>query len=316
MFFLFLSSAANQFKVKETEYVCSLTTPMDHLVILPPSDIRAFGLNRVISFGELHIGVVSDENIHLFSQHDTFKDSEVSIANYDEQTNPVWPLSQISNSNSFKYPPQAGRGVDVYVVDTGITVEHVEFEGRAKFGLNMFPYDNEDKQNRDLNGHGTHVAGIVGSKTYGVAKAVNLIAVKALSKSGNSRWSCVLDALQWIYLNAKDKCNPAVINMSLSGAKNDATNKVLNELVDKGITLIAAAGNSKADSCKYTPASADKVITVGSVSQSLKFSQFSNYGLCLDILAPGELIASLGKDTTSKNVFKSGTSMAAPHVVV
>eukprot|EP00835_Amoeboradix_gromovi_P001895 NODE_97_length_21155_cov_0.234850.p5 type:complete len:347 gc:universal NODE_97_length_21155_cov_0.234850:1973-3013(+) len=316
-FFLLISSSfSGQIQFDASSYVCSLDGPLNNLVILPETDINAFGLQKVVSFGDLHIGVVKDENAHLFAQHSIFKDNEVHITNYDEQTNPVWPLAQISNSNSFKFPPQAGLGVDIYVIDTGVTTAHVEFEGRAKWGLNMFPYDPSDKANSDLNGHGTHVAGIAASKTYGVAKKSNIIAVKALSQTGNSRWSCILDALQWVYLTQKTSCNPVVINLSLSGAKNEAINKVLNDLVDKGLTIVTAAGNSAGDSCIYTPASADKTITVGSVSQNKIFSRFSNYGMCLDLLAPGESIASLGTGTTTKNIFKSGTSMASPHVVI
>eukprot|EP00834_Sanchytrium_tribonematis_P000741 NODE_14_length_51535_cov_1.125049.p19 type:complete len:334 gc:universal NODE_14_length_51535_cov_1.125049:35388-34387(-) len=304
-----------QLKLDASTYVCSLTGPVNNLVILPKSEISTFGLEKVVSFDDLRIGVVSDENLHMFNQYDHFKDEEVTIANYAKQTSAGWPLMQISNSDTFKYPPQAGAGVDVYIIDTGVSIQNTELEGRATFGLNMFSYDSADKANDDLNGHGTHVAGIVASKTYGVAKKANIIAVKALSRTGNSRWSCVLDALQWVYLTSKGKCNPAVVNMSLSGAKNVAINTVLNDLVTKGLTIVAAAGNSAADSCQYTPASADKIITVGSVSQSRTFSRFSNYGMCLDILAPGEQIASLGPGTTTKNVFKSGTSMASPFVV-
>ena len=308
---------ADQVTMDDATPVCSLTGPLNtHMVILPASEIRAYGVERVVSFGDLHVGIVHDDNVHLFNQHDIFRDDAVEITNYDQQATAGWPLQQISNSKAYKFPPQAGQGVDVYIVDTGVTTNHVEFGGRASWGLNMFPYSPSDKANADLNGHGTHVAGIVASKTYGAAKKANIIAVKALSASGNSKWSCILDALQWIFTHQQGTCNPVVVNLSLSGAKNDAINAVLNNLVSKGLTIVAAAGNSGADSCKYTPASADLILTVGSISQSLVFSRFSNYGLCLDVLAPGEQIASLGTGVTQVNVYKSGTSMASPFVVI
>ena len=78
------------------------------------------------------------------------------------------------------YDGHGGEGVDAYVIDTGVNVNHVEFEGRAKWGKTI-PLNDEDI---DANGHGTHCAGTIASRKYGVAKKANLFAVKVLSDAG------------------------------------------------------------------------------------------------------------------------------------
>jgi subtilisin family serine protease len=108
---------------------------------------------------------------------------------YVTQSSSTWGLSRISHQNrqsgsySYTYDDSAGAGTCVYVVDTGIATTHPEFEGRATFLANFAG----DGQNTDGNGHGTHCAGTIGSKTYGVAKKTKLYGVKVLDASGSVR---------------------------------------------------------------------------------------------------------------------------------
>lgn len=108
---------------------------------------------------------------------------------YVAQAPSTWGLARISNQDRgntlYTYDDSAGSGTCVYVIDTGIATSHPEFEGRAAFLANFAG----DGTNTDGNGHGTHCAGTIGSKTYGVAKKTQLYAVKVLDASGSVRYT-------------------------------------------------------------------------------------------------------------------------------
>ena len=99
----------------------------------------------------------------------------------------------LSTFTRYIYDPRGGEGVDVYVIDTGINVNHVEFEGRASWGKTI-PQNDVDE---DGNGHGTHCAGTIASRKYGVAKAANVIAVKVLGSNGSGTMSDVVAGVEW-----------------------------------------------------------------------------------------------------------------------
>jgi subtilisin family serine protease len=117
-------------------------------------------------------------------------DAHLEKKAYVTQASSTWGLARISHaargSTSYTYDSTAGAGTCAYVIDTGIYTAHTEFEGRATFLANYAG----DGQNTDGNGHGTHCAGTIGSKTYGVAKKTKLYAVKVLDASGSVRWNC------------------------------------------------------------------------------------------------------------------------------
>jgi subtilisin family serine protease len=200
-----------------------------------------------------------------------------------------------------------GAGVTAYVIDTGILASHVEFGGRATQEYNSVSGD----PNQDCNGHGTHVAGTIGSTQYGVANKVKLVGVKVLSCQGRGTWSGVIAGINWVKANAK---KPATANMSLGGGKSLAVNNAVNALVASGVTTVVAAGNSNRDACGYSPASQPNAITVASTTSTDYRSSFSNWGSCVDIFAPGSSIAApwIGSNTAIRTI--SGTSMASPHV--
>lgn len=231
---------------------------------------------------------------------------------YVLQQNPVWGLDRIDQKpnvlNSKYYSTSTGGiGADVYVVDTGIDIAHPEFEGRAVWGGNFV-----GGVNTDCNSHGTHVAGTVGSKTYGVSKKVKLVAVKVLDCSGGGSFSGVLKGLEFVANSAKTSKRPSIVNMSLGGPKSTATDKVIANLEAIGVSVVVAAGNENADACNVSPASNVLAVSVGAITRQNTKAGFSNWGKCVTILAPGAQILSTIPGGKTKEL--QGTSMASPHV--
>jgi len=234
------------------------------------------------------------------------------------QSNSVWGLNRISErepelSGDYHYE-YSGASVTAFIVDTGIRITHEQFEKRATWGANFVG----DGLNDDCNGHGTHVAGTVGGRDYGVAKKVTLVAVKVLGCSGSGTWTGVISGIQFA---GNSKLRPAVANMSLGGLRTQAVNDAIKAAVAMGVVFAVAAGNDNSDACNYSPASEPSAISVGATTiadigtqQEDRRSSFSNYGQCVDILAPGSLVKSAwhSSDTATNTI--SGTSMAAPHV--
>jgi aqualysin 1 len=203
----------------------------------------------------------------------------------------------------------SGSGVSVYIIDTGIRTTHVDFGGRAVWDFNAVKGSNNP--DTDCMGHGTHVAGIVGGTTYGVAKDVSLHAVKVLDCTGNGRWSWVIAGIDWVTAHAS---KPAVANMSLGGDYDQAANDAVAGSVASGITYSIAAGNSSTDACTFSPASEPTALTVGATTKLDAQASYSNFGSCVDLYAPGSFILSDWNWSDTAAVYLSGTSMASPHV--
>ncbi|HVI00124.1 MAG TPA: S8 family peptidase, partial [Enhygromyxa sp.] len=210
--------------------------------------------------------------------------------------------------SSYKYSWD-GSGVHVYIVDTGIETKHSEFGGRAKATYDSYRKKGNKSFAQDCHGHGTHVAGIVGGKTYGLAKDVTLHSVRVLDCNGSGSWSRLIAALDWIADNAQ---KPAVVNMSLSGSPSSFVDQAVENLVDEGVVVVVAAGNKNTSACNYSPARAPGAITVAASNSLDQRASFSNYGSCVDMYATGTNIRSAWLKGT--NTTASGTSMSAPHV--
>jgi len=202
-----------------------------------------------------------------------------------------------------------GTGVDAYIVDSGIRITHQEFGGRASSG---FDFVNNDNNADDCNGHGTHVAGTVGGTTFGVAKNVNLIAVRVLDCAGSGSSAGLLSGIDFVTQN---HTGPTVANMSLGfNGVVQSIDDAVTASIAAGVSYALAAGNSNVDACGSSPGRTPNAITVGSTTMTDARSSFSNFGTCVDIFAPGSDITSAGfTDDTATNTI-SGTSMAAPHV--
>jgi len=233
---------------------------------------------------------------------------------YVTQSSATWGLARLSHvnkgSSSYTYDDSAGSGTCAYVIDTGIYTAHPEFEGRATFLANYAG----DGQNSDGNGHGTHVAGTIGSKTYGVAKKTKLYAVKVLDSSGSGTNSGVIAGINFVASDSKTRSCPngAVANMSLGGGKSTAVNSATANVVSAGVFMAVAAGNDGANAQNYSPASEATAFTVGATDSSDAKASFSNYGAVVDAFAPGVSILSTWNNGGTNTI--SGTSMATPHV--
>src|SRR5438477_7659440 len=225
---------------------------------------------------------------------------------------PSWGLDRIDQrslplSNSYTYPSTAAT-VHAYVIDTGIRITHQDFGGRAQYG-----YDAVDNNTvaDDCNGHGTHVAGTVGGTSYGVAKQVQLVAVRVLDCSGSGTYSQIVAGIDWVTAHA---VKPAVVNMSLGGPADSFLDDAVSASIASGITYAVAAGNSNTDACGTSPARVPTAITVGATDKTDTRASFSNYGSCVDSFGPGVNITSAAKTSDSATAVMSGTSMATPHV--
>ncbi|RPB02443.1 subtilisin-like protein [Choiromyces venosus 120613-1] len=210
-----------------------------------------------------------------------------------------------------------GKGVDIYVVDTGVNVNHIDFDGRAKFGFTF------DGNKTDTEGHGTHCAGTAGSTSFGLAKAANIIAVKVLSGASGSS-SDILMGIDWVISNHDKRKTAAdfrgsVASMSLgSPTRSVAMEEAVKSASAAGIHFSVAAGNENQNSCNASPAAASlgtDVLSVGAVNVRDQRSSFSNFGQCVSVYAPGEQVTStwVGGSNDVINTI-SGTSMACPHV--
>jgi subtilisin family serine protease len=225
---------------------------------------------------------------------------------------PSWGLDRIDQSylpldNSYTYPTTASN-VHAYVVDTGIRVTHSEFGGRAAAGFDAVTTGGTAD---DCNGHGTHVAGTIGGSTYGVAKGVQLVAVRVLDCTGAGDDAKVIAGIDWVTQHA---VKPAVANMSLGGSVSPALNDAVTRSIASGVTYAVAAGNEGWNACKNSPASVPEAITVGATDNTDRRPAFSNVGPCVDVFAPGfGITSSWNTDNSATNTI-SGTSMAAPHV--
>ncbi|KAF2664033.1 cuticle-degrading protease from Paecilomyces Lilacinus [Microthyrium microscopicum] len=235
------------------------------------------------------------------------------MATEGSESGAPWGLGRISHrtkgSSTYLYDDTAGAGTCSYIIDTGIHTSHPEFEGRATFVKNFAGTALDDD-----NGHGTHVAGTIGSKTYGVAKKTKLYAIKVLDADGSGSWSDVIAGIQLSVTDSKTRSCPKgiVVNMSLGGDKSQSVNDAVASAVDAGLFYAVAAGNEAADLSTTSPASEPKAFAVGATDNTDAMASFSNYGTTLGVFAPGVDILSTWNDGKTNTI--SGTSMATPHI--
>jgi subtilisin family serine protease len=240
-------------------------------------------------------------------------EDDLEVSTFAVQKPAPWGLDRIDQrllplSNSFDDKDLGGLNTYSYVVDTGIDATNVDFEKRVAPGFTAIL---DGRGSADCNGHGTHVAGTIAGKQYGVAKASTLIPVRVLDCTGSGSYSTVISGLDWIAANHRAG-DAAVVNMSLGGSASSTLDGAVKNLITKGIHVVVAAGNSNADACNYSPARVPDAITVGATTSADARASYSNTGSCLDLFAPGSLITSAWLGTTSTQTI-SGTSMAAPH---
>ncbi|KAK9480290.1 peptidase S8/S53 domain-containing protein [Lipomyces japonicus] len=258
------------------------------------------------------------------------QDSEEHISHVNTQLNAPWGISRLSRKSHpataalkyvYKYDSRAGEGSVVYVLDTGIDVSHLDFRpGRATWGANFADDDVDD----DDNGHGTHVAGVIAGKFFGVAKNANVVAVKVFDKYGSGTVSGFIKAVEWVVAQheAAGKGARTIINYSASGVISGARTAVVKAAIDADIVFVTAAGNGSEDACLVGPSNVNQNITqsssllvVGAVDSADSIASYSNKGECVNVFAPGTGIRSAYpvKGSNRGSRVLSGTSMASPH---
>ncbi len=254
---------------------------------------------------------------------------ETTACSPETEKGAPWGLARVSHRkslnfgtfNKYLFADEGGEGVDAYVIDTGTNTAHVDFGGRAHWGKTI-PTGDEDV---DGNGHGTHCSGTIAGSKYGVAKKANVYAVKVLKSNGSGTMSDVIAGVEFAAQRHLEQAALAkkgkrkgfkgsVANMSLGGGKTTPLDAAVNAAVDAGLHFAVAAGNDNADACNYSPAAAQKALTVGASAIDDSRAYFSNWGKCTDIFAPGLNIQSTWIGSTTAINTISGTSMASPHI--
>lgn len=225
---------------------------------------------------------------------------------------PSWGLDRIDQrnlplSNSYEYDYD-GDGVHAYVIDTGLWLSHTQFTGRVGNG---YDFIENDSTPQDCNGHGTHVAGTLGSTDYGVAKEVTIHPVRVAECGRDVADDDLIAGIDWV---ANNHQTPAVANISISGDPDSAIDFAAQSLWNSGVTVIVSAGNNSGLACSRSPARVDDLLTIANSTSSDSKDSQSNYGSCVDLFAPGNSITSAWSGNNNASDSKSGTSMASPHV--
>ena len=230
---------------------------------------------------------------------------------------PNWGLDRIDQrgtalNNGYGYAND-GAGVHVYVIDSGIRMTHREFGGRAD---SLGDWIGDGRNGQDCHGHGTHVAGVVGGATYGVAKGARIHSLRVLDCEKTGLTSGVTAAVDWVTRHA---ARPAVINLSIENygltPNSLALETAVSGAIAAGIPVVTIAGNWGSDDCqRVVPGRVPTAITVAMVARNNRRAPDSNFGRCVDVFAPGTDILSSNWPNDTAAVQWSGTSMAAPHV--
>jgi subtilisin family serine protease len=205
-------------------------------------------------------------------------------------------------------------GVDIYIPDSGIRESHKDFHGRA-----LFLHDTvRDGVTTDCNGHGTHVAGIAASSTYGVAKKATIFAVRVLDCNGGGVLDNILEGINVIIETANERLpRRGVINLSFGGEKDAILDALIDLLRQHNLVVVMAAGNEDSDACTFSPSNRGikhYVLAVGASDRLDNRPWWSNYGACVGISAPGVSITSTWYTSDTALAILSGTSMSAPIV--
>jgi subtilisin family serine protease len=244
----------------------------------------------------------------------------LTYATNDIQYNATYNLDRLDNiriplNGIYQRTRNAGKGVTVYVLDSGIRTTHVEFEGRASCGFDAVLGTESLIPCEDLNGHGTHVAGLIGGKTVGVANHVKIVSVKVAPKDFTFEGGAVLYGLQYVLLEKlRNTTKPMVVNMSFGGDQFLLLDFMVEALLAVGVSVVASAGNDGKNACSFSPSGVPGVITVGASDALDIVPWWSNNGPCVDVFAPGVNIVSAGKRNDTRYVIDTGTSQAAPLV--
>ncbi|EIE81358.1 hypothetical protein RO3G_06063 [Rhizopus delemar RA 99-880] len=191
-----------------------------------------------------------------------------------------WGLARIhqrqrGDFEKYVFDSIGGAGIEVYVLDTGVYADHLDFGHRVIHSINLIMHEDEN----DMGGHGTHVAAKIAGTEYGVAKTATIRSVKVLNKLGDGSTSTLLKGIEHVIKSAKP--GHSLINLSLSGPHSRLIDDALNEIVlNYNIPVFASAGNAGTDACFFTPSSNPNVFSVGAIDMEDRVPHYSDVGEC------------------------------------
>lgn len=244
-----------------------------------------------------------------------------------------WHLDRLDQralplDDTFHRPSLNGEGIRIYVVDTGVRGTHEQFGGRVRPGIDVPTLQGTSVISppaSDCDGHGTHVSALAAGSTVGVAPGATVISVRVLNCDGDGQIEDVVTALRWVRAHHRAP-HTAVVNLSLGVDLGDDGTSIDHEvraLMREGVVVTVAAGNGDlggrpVDACRIAPADVEGSLTVGAVSSRDTFTGYSNFGPCVDILAPGgdggTPVSSAWRTSDTSYGDDVGTSMASPLV--
>jgi aqualysin 1 len=285
------------------------TTAIDHLNRDYPGNIRKLFTSAIygysVEMNEAQAEQLSNDPRVKYVEEDSY------VSETEVQYNPGWGLDRIDQHAlpfdlAYNFSAQGG-GVNVYILDSGILPTHVDLQGRVVMAFDAV----RGSTTGQCNGHGTGVAGVVGSATFGVAKGVTLNDVRVLPCTGYGTVSDVIAGVDWVTRHA---VHPAVANMSLQTTFSPSMNDAVAASISSGVTYVVGAGNNTEDACRWSPSSVSGAIVVGATNSTDARVGWSNFGPCVDIFAPGEGIATIWNTSDTTTTYASGTSFASPMV--